>query len=80
MLTFALNLSQRTDGTVMATFPDVPMAVAYGDSEADAVRKAEDALKNALDRYAQAGFQLPPARSRGQRSITVDAPLVAELA
>jgi antitoxin HicB len=80
MLTFALNLSQRTDGTVMATFPDVPMAVAYGHSEADAVSKAEEALIEALDRYTRAGFDLPPARSRGQRSITVEAPRVVELA
>ena len=72
MLTFALNLSRRSDGLVTATFPDVPMAVAYGNDDAEAIENAARALKEALDRYAVAGFELPAARAQGQLSVNVE--------
>lgn len=74
MPTFALKLSHRSDGKVLATFPDVPMAIAYGRNTSEAYDNAVKALARALRRYVDQGFDLPRARTQGDLSVQVDAP------
>lgn len=70
MLTYALKLAQRYDGLVIATFPDVPAAVAYGRDHDEAIEQALPALEAALSRYVTAGHDLPMPRSPGGLAVT----------
>lgn len=56
---------------VLATFPDVPEAVACGESEDEAVARARSVLDVILRRYASEGKALP------QPSDICGAPTVA---
>jgi hypothetical protein len=71
---FALKLSHRSDGKVLATFPDVPMAIAYGRNAAEAYDNAVQALARALRRYGEQGFDLPRPRAQGGLSVQIDVP------
>ncbi len=44
-------MEARPEGGFIVTFPDVPEAVTEGDREADARKRAEDALVIALSFY-----------------------------
>ena len=70
MLTYALKLAHRYDGLVIATFPDVPAAVAYGRDHDEAIEQALPALEAALSRYVTAGHELPVPRSMSQIAVT----------
>jgi predicted RNase H-like HicB family nuclease len=72
MLTYALKLAHRYDGLVIATFPDVPAAVAYGRDHEEAVEQAQATLEAALDRYVMAGHELPLPRATGHFSISTE--------
>ena len=74
MLTFAINLFRQSDGVIRASFPDIPMAVAYGRTMHEAYEKAVEALREALDRYVVAGFELPVARATGDQFVRVEEP------
>jgi len=52
------------------TFPDVPEAITEGDTMAEAIANAIDALETALSFYVEAGRDLPkPSAPRGRRTI-----------
>ena len=76
MLTYAVKLASRYDGLVIATFPDVPAAIAYGRDHEEAIEQAEGALEAALIRYMRAGHELPIPRA--QSPLTVTAKLVEQ--
>jgi antitoxin HicB len=56
---FAVTLVNDPDGGVLATFPDVPEAITYGDDREDAVRSAQEALAVALFGYLKEGRPIP---------------------
>ncbi|MHB8383929.1 MAG: type II toxin-antitoxin system HicB family antitoxin [Candidatus Binataceae bacterium] len=52
------------------TFPDVPEAITEGDTAAEALANAVDALETALSFYVEEGKDLPrPSVIRGRRTI-----------
>jgi predicted RNase H-like HicB family nuclease len=53
----------ETDGGYSVSFPDVPGVITEGDTFADALQNAKDALETALDFMAAEGLPLPQARS-----------------
>jgi antitoxin HicB len=59
MLTYALRLATNYNGMVMATFPDVPEALALGRDDYEATEEAKRALEAALERYVEEGRALP---------------------
>lgn len=65
MLTYAVRLQTNYNGMVMATFPDVPEAMALGRDDEEAVEEAQRALEAALDRYQDEGRSLPVPRAGG---------------
>lgn len=69
MLTYALKLAYRYDGMVLATFPDVPEAVAIGRDDEEARDQALGALEAALADYEAEGRAFPAPRAVG--SVTV---------
>jgi predicted RNase H-like HicB family nuclease len=70
MLTYALKLADRYDGMVLATFPDVPEALAMGRDYEEAVEQAQSALEAALERYVLEGQELPQARACGSLTVS----------
>jgi antitoxin HicB len=56
---FAVKLINDPDGGVLATFPDVPEAITYGNDREDAVRSAQEALAVALFGYLKEGRPIP---------------------
>lgn len=70
MLTYALRLATNYNGMVMATFPDVPEAMALGRDDQEAVEEAQHALEAALERYAAEGRDFPSARAGGTLRVT----------
>ena len=77
MLRYAVRLKPDTNGTILATFPDVPEAATFGDDEDEAIARAEDALETALSMYVSDRRPLLPEPSpragRRQRFIQLSA-------
>ena len=48
MLAYPVILAPDDNGTLLVTFPDVPEAVTFGENEADALKRAVDALETML--------------------------------
>ncbi len=76
MPAYAVELNRRYDGLFIATFPDVPDAVAYGRDDEEALEEAAKSLTAALLRREKFGDPMPLAVSRG--SLRVHAARTAE--
>jgi antitoxin HicB len=72
MLTYALRLATNYNGMVMATFPDVPEALALGRDDYEATEEAKRALEAALERYVEEGRALPEPRAGGSLRVGTD--------
>jgi antitoxin HicB len=59
---FAASFESDPDGGLVATFVDVPEAIAHGADCSDAIAQARDALAVALLGYLKEGRPLPKAR------------------
>ncbi len=79
---YPVILTQASNGTIVASFPDVPEAHTVGNDEAQALERAPDALETALAIYLDEGHDLPhPSRPRkGQRGVTPPPMAAAKLA
>jgi antitoxin HicB len=75
MLSYPIELTPDTNGTLLVTFPDVPEAISVGENEDDAKKQALDALEAALDIYFAEKRRIPsPSKPRrGQPVITLPA-------
>jgi len=72
MLIYPVNLFHDDNGTVMVTFPDVPEAVTYGDTEGDARPHAVDALEVMFMAYMDDRKPIPlPSAPRGRATIAL---------
>ncbi len=82
MMHYRVILKRASNGTVVATFPDVPEAHTVGNDEAQALARAPDALETALAIYVDERRDLPrPARPRkGQRAVALPPMAAAKLA
>ena len=82
MMHYRVVLKRASNGTVVATSPDVPEAHTVGNDEAQALARAPDALETALAIYVDERRDLPrPARPRkGQRAVRLPPMAAAELA
>jgi antitoxin HicB len=67
MYRYPVKLTPDDNGTILATFPDVPEAVTFGDTRRDALKRASQALEAALKIYIDDQRDLPiPRRTRGR--------------
>jgi len=71
----------KTDGGFVVTFADIPEAITQGDTEAEALDMARDALETALEFYFEDKRAVPaPSKSkRGQHVIELPASLSAKI-
>ena len=72
MLSYALRLSGRYDGMVIATIPDVPEAMAIGRDHEEACEQALTALEAALESYADEGRPIPEPRAAGSLLVSTE--------
>jgi len=79
---YRVALEPASNGTVIATFPDVPEAHTVGNDEAQALERAPDALETALAIYVDERRDLPrPKRPRkGDRMVALPPMAAAKLA
>jgi predicted RNase H-like HicB family nuclease len=70
MLTYALRLTGRYDGMVVATFPDVPEAVGYGRDDEEAREEGLRALERVLEAAIAGGEPIPMPSATGAMTVT----------
>jgi antitoxin HicB len=66
-MNYRVKLERDDNDTMVVDFPDFPEAHTFGDDEADALRRAQDALATIIDAYIRARRDIPQptARPRG---------------
>ena len=71
----------KTDGGFVVTFSDIPEAITQGDTEAEALAAAKDALETALGFYFENKRAVPaPSKpKRGQKLVELPASLSAKI-
>ena len=75
-------LTPAEDGSLIATFPDVPEAITGGADRSEALARAEDALAAALAGYVHEKWDVPvPSEAAaGQEVVAVPTVVAAKLA
>jgi antitoxin HicB len=75
---FPAVVTPDDNGTVFVTFPDVPEAMTNGQTAAEALGHAVDALNVALSFYVDEGQDIPqPSRPRRGQPVVAVEPLAA---
>jgi len=57
---YPVELSPDDNDTVLATFPDVPGAISYGETESEALANAKDALETIFSALISDRRDIPP--------------------
>ena len=65
---YPCQLTSDEDGSVVATFPDVPEAITGGSDRSEALALAEDALATALAGYVHEKWDIPLPKRGGRRA------------
>ena len=78
--TYQATLEDDPDGGFVVTFADVPEAITAGETRADALENAREALGLALRGILLEGRDLPPPAAREGTPVAVDADVAAKLA
>lgn len=73
MLKYPVTLAPDTNGSVLASVPDLPWVNSVGESEGDALRNVIDAIRSALEIYFSERMQvpLPTPPMPGQRTVSL---------
>ena len=82
MFMYPITLTpDTTDGGFVVTFVDIPEAITQGDTQAQALQAAKDALESALDFYFEDKRAVPsPSKARrGQHVVELAASLSAKV-
>ena len=69
MASYAVELQRRYDGLLIARFPDLPEALAFGRDDEEAVEEAAKSLGAALLRRQQSGEPIPPPVARASLRV-----------
>jgi len=77
---YPITLEHDDNRTILVGFPDFPEAHTFGDDEADALVRAQDALATILDVYIADRRPIPrPSVRRGQPRVPVPALIEAKV-
>jgi antitoxin HicB len=69
-LNYPVELTADDNGTVLATFPDVPGAITFGEDEAAALANAVDALESVVSALIADRRDIPaPSPARGRKTV-----------
>jgi predicted RNase H-like HicB family nuclease len=66
-----VEVDREEDGRILASVPDLPGVMAYGASEAEAVRKVKSIALQVLADMIESGDEVPAplARDKGKKSL-----------
>jgi len=78
MLRYPIKLEPDDNGTFLATCPALPEVTTFGDDKVDALKRATDAIEEALSARIADGTDIP-APAKGPRTPGVSLPLMTEL-
>ena len=80
MYQYPVRFKTDSNGTLLVTFPDVPEAITFGETRADALARAAEALEAALSLYMDSRRDLPHPKSSSSRkkTLTVTLPALTE--
>jgi antitoxin HicB len=73
MMRYPVTLSKDDNGTFLVSFPDVPGAITYGDTQDEALRHALDALLTLFDAYMKDRRDIPTPSVRAGASVELPA-------
>ena len=80
MLIYPVHLEPDDNDTILATFPDVPEAVTFGDDEADARSHAVGALTAVFSAYMDDRQRIPmPSPLKGRPGVILPVGLSAKI-
>lgn len=77
---YRVDLRKDTNGTVLATFPDLPGVHTYGDTRAEALERAADALLTGLVFMIRTRRPVPAPAATGGSRVAVPATVAAKIA
>ncbi|MEA3014246.1 MAG: antitoxin HicB [Sphingomonadales bacterium] len=70
MFDYPVRLEPDDNDTILVTFPDVPGAITFGETEAEALDHAVDALETILNFYMQDRRDIPfPSPAEGRSTV-----------
>jgi len=70
---YPVRLTRDDNDTFLVTFPDVPEAVTFGDTEEEALERAPDALLSVFDALMKDRRDIPAPSAPGRHFVTVPA-------
>jgi antitoxin HicB len=76
---YAVNLVPDDNGTILATVPDMPEAVTFGEDREDALARAADAIETAMMGFMSAREDIPAPKTKGQEYVSLPALSVAKI-
>jgi predicted RNase H-like HicB family nuclease len=71
---YPVTLTKDTDGTFFVRFPDVPEAIAHGDTEEEALARAVDALMTVFDFLMRSDRNIPAPTVDASTKLLVQLP------
>ena len=77
---YAVRLSKDDNGTFLATLPDVPEAITYGDTNAEALERAVAAVLTVFDECMRARRPIPAPKTTGGTTIEIPVLEAAKIA
>jgi antitoxin HicB len=77
---YAVTLTPDDNGTILATVPDLPEAITFGEDRDDALTRATDAIETALMGAMAARADIVEPRARGSAYVTLSALASAKVA
>ena len=76
MLAYPVKLTRDTNDTILATVPDLPEVVTFGDDEDEALARVVDVIEDCLGEYVSRRFPIPaPSPTRRGMKLAAVSPL-----
>ena len=77
---YRFNLRKDTNGTYLATFPDLPGVQTFGDTKAEAIKHAADAFLTGVEYLIRTRREVPAPRVAGGNRCQVSAMVASKIA
>ncbi len=68
---YAVKLTKDDNGTILATVPDIPEAITFGEDQEDALARAADAIETAIMARIAAREDIPSPVAEGEHYVSL---------
>jgi antitoxin HicB len=79
MLAYPIRLTKDDNGTLLVTCPAFPEVTTFGENESDALRRAVDAIEEAIAARMAERLSIPLPGQRGRKRVVLPAQTVAKI-